>query len=193
MNTRKMIWATATIYIMVSWRFTLIECYDTPYPMVGLCNGSCTPNGAFPCVYTPYYPVSFTDDGHWSWNAPFEDNSKDNEIGVGLMLGRPYTQYHLSDPDPWWSSMWYGGNQIVSDPQKTIHCGCYYLYGHEREDSWVFHNYLSKERKGVFDKSVEEVCGTTLSCPFEEEEARAIYGDPFIETYYGWCEYNISF
>ena len=59
-----------------------------PEPMVGLCNGTCVPNKAYPCIYSDFYPVSFTKDGKWRWDCPFVD--KDGvEVGVGKIIGMP--------------------------------------------------------------------------------------------------------
>eukprot|EP00419_Tripos_fusus_P050171 CAMPEP_0172836736 /NCGR_PEP_ID=MMETSP1075-20121228/26687_1 /TAXON_ID=2916 /ORGANISM="Ceratium fusus, Strain PA161109" /LENGTH=74 /DNA_ID=CAMNT_0013680017 /DNA_START=45 /DNA_END=266 /DNA_ORIENTATION=+ len=47
----------------------------TPAAMLGTCNASCSPNPAFPCIYTPYYPVKFHGDGKFTWRAPWANGS----------------------------------------------------------------------------------------------------------------------
>ena len=197
---RVIIWAQITVCITFSCLFTSIQCgafnvrsltppYSTPHPMVGLCNASCTTNGSFPCIYTPFYAVSFSDDGHWSWNARFTNDSAGVEVGIGLILGPPdtefYTGYSCCNT---WKSKWYGGTRILSDLYKTIRCSCYYILGHSKEGSWSFRNYVVKEKKEVFDKSIEETCLPWPGCPTRENEARAIYGQPIEEKYHGWCK-----
>ena len=157
--------------------------YRTPFPIVGQCNASCTPNDAFPCIYTPFYPVTFTKDGYWFWDAPFE-NGSGSEVGVGLILYDPSTDYHINGT---WEAKWYGGNRIESDPKKTTHCACYYLIGKGPKDKWVIHNYPVKDVEDAVDKSIEDICGHFSECPRTEIEAEKIYGGPWIETYYEWC------
>ena len=195
---RVMIWAQITVCITFSCLFTSIQCgafnvrsltppYSTPHPMVGLCNASCTTNGSFPCIYTPFYAVSFSDDGHWSWNARFANDSAGIEIGVGLMLGPPDSEYLLSG-EGYWKSRWYGGTQILSELHKTIRCSCYYVRGYGKGGSWTFHNYVVKEKKKVFDKSIEEICLPWSDCPYNENQARAMYGNAIKEKFQGWCK-----
>ena len=82
-----------------------------PEAMVGLCNGTCVPNKAYPCIYSTFYPVSFTKDGTWRWDCPFINNSS-VEIGEGKIIGTPKI---YSDIDGSWRATWYGGNKILSD------------------------------------------------------------------------------
>ena len=111
-----------------------------PEAMVGLCNGTCVPNKAYPCIYSAFYPVSFTKDGTWRWDCPFIDNSS-VEVGVGKIIGMPKI---FSDINGSWKATWYGGNKILSDPNKRIHCACYHLGGRNDEKSWLFNSFQIK-------------------------------------------------
>ena len=62
------------------------------------------------------------------------------------------------------------------------------MLGHSKEGSWSFHNYVVKEKKGVFDKSIEQICLPWQGCPYRENEARVIYANVIEEKYYGWCK-----
>ena len=66
------------------------------------------PNGAYPCIYSNFYPVSFTKDGKWRWDCPFVDNSG-VEVGVGKIIGMPQI---LQNTNKDWKANWYGGNKI---------------------------------------------------------------------------------
>ena len=108
-----------------------IPSYELPKPMIGLCNGTCVPNKAYPCIYSKFYPVSFTKDGKWRWDSPFV-NKSGVEVVVGKIIGMPDIKLHTEDS---WKVTWYGGNQIISDPKKRIHCACYHVAGKVDEAS----------------------------------------------------------
>ena len=156
--------------------------YVIPDPMVGLCNGTCVPNKAYPCIYSTYYPVSFTRDGHWRWDCPFV-NKSGVETGVGKIIGMPKIKVNA---DSSWKATWYGGNQIISDPNKRIHCACYHVGGKGDGPDWLFHSFQIKIIPNGRNKSIEKACGSFTGCPetipgaFEELDA-----DPYIEQYFG--------
>ena len=154
--------------------------YITPIPMVGNCNGSCIPNQAYPCIYAPFYPVTFTRDGRYRWDAPFQDGSG-IETGVALMLTKPE---EIVYPNGSWTAKWYGGNRIESSPKKTIHCACFYVGGNGEGKPWTFHSFQIKKVDGIFDRSVESVCGDFNVCPETESKAVETLGHYWIERFF---------
>ena len=157
-----------------------------PEPMVGLCNGTCVPNEAYPCIYSTFYPVSFTHDGRWRWDCPFVDKPG-VEIGVGNVIGMPSI---FQDTNNNWNVTWYGGNNIISDPKERIHCACYYLGGKFTERSWLFYSFQIKIIKSARNESIEGACGDFTGCPETIEDAlEQLDSDPYIEQYFG-CEHN---
>ena len=68
--------------LLKEYPFNEVPSYDLPKPMIGLCNGTCVPNKAYPCIYSEFYPVLFTKDGKWRWDSPFVHKSG-VEVGVG--------------------------------------------------------------------------------------------------------------
>ena len=157
-----------------------IPSYELPKPMIGLCNGTCVPNKAYPCIYSEFYPVLFTKDGRWRWDSPFVNKSV-VEVGVGKIIGMPEIKLHTEDG---WKVTWYGGNQIISDPKKRIHCSCYHVAGKLNETSWMFHSFQIKIIRNGKNQSIEEVCGSFTGCPKTKEKAFAqLLVDPYIEKY----------
>ena len=157
-----------------------------PEPMIGLCNGSCVPNGAYPCIYSNFYPVSFTKDGKWRWDCPFVDNSG-VEFGVGKIIGMPQI---LQNTNKDWKANWYGGNKILSDPNERVHCACYYVGGKVDEKSWLFHSFQIKIINIAKNESIENICGSFTGCPKSIEDAfEQLDADPYIEKYFG-CKPN---
>ena len=157
-----------------------------PEPMVGLCNGTCVPNKAYPCIYSSFYPVSFTKDGKWRWNCPFV-NKAGFEVGIGKIIGMPQI---LQSTNNYWKATWYGGNKILSDPNERAHCACYYVGGKEDEKSWLFHSFQIKAIKVAKNESIENICGNFTGCPETIEDAfEQLEADPYIEKYFG-CKDN---
>ena len=157
-----------------------------PEPMVGLCNATCMPNKAYPCIYSAFYPVPFTRDGTWRWDCPFKDGPG-TEIGVGKIIGLPqiFTNYDQS-----WNATWYGGNEIVSDPNRRIHCACYYVGGKGAGNSWLFHSFQIKIVKNGQNDSIEMACGNFTGCPKTIEDAlEQLDSRPYIEKYFG-CKHS---
>ena len=159
-----------------------IPSYELPKPMIGLCNGTCVPNKAYPCIYSKFYPVSFTRDGKWRWDSPFFNESS-VEVGIGKIIGMPEIQL---DTDDGWKVTWYGGNQIISDPNKRMHCACYHTTGKAHEDSWMFHSFQIKIIRNGKNQSIEEACGSFTGCPKTIQKAFSqLLVDPYIEKYLG--------
>ena len=157
-----------------------------PGPMVGLCNGTCVPNKAYPCIYSSFYPVSFTKDGKWRWDCPFVDKAG-LEVGVGKIIGMPQI---LQSTNNDWKATWYGGNKILSDPNERAHCACYYVGGKKDEKSWLFYSFQIKIIKEAKDESIENICGNFTGCPETIEDAfEQLDVDPYIEKYMG-CKHN---
>ena len=158
-----------------------------PEPMVGLCNGTCVPNKAYPCIYSDFYPVSFTKDGKWRWDCPFVDKSKGVEVGVGKIIGMPQI---LQNTNKDWKATWYGGNKILSDPNERVHCACYYVGGKVDEKSWLFQSFQIKIINIAKNESIENICGSFTGCPETIEDAyEQLDADPYIEKYFG-CKHN---
>ena len=158
-----------------------------PEPMVGLCNGTCVPNKAYPCIYSNFYPVSFTKDGKWRWDCPFV--GKDGvEVGVGKIIGMPQILQSTTSND--WKATWYGGNKIISDPNERAHCACYYVGGKQDEKTWLFHSFQIKIIKVAKNESIENICGNFTGCPETIEDAyKQLNADPYIEKYFE-CKHN---
>ena len=153
-----------------------------PQPMVGLCNATCIPNKAYPCIYSSFYPVSFTKDGTWRWDCPFIEGPG-TEIGVGKIIGLPQI---FSNYDQSWNATWYGGNKIISDPYKRIHCACYYVGGKGVGNSWLFQSFQIKIVKNGRNDSIEKACGNFTGCPKTIEDAlEQLDAKPYIEKYFG--------
>ena len=157
-----------------------IPSYELPKPMIGLCNGTCVPNKAYPCIYSKFYPVSFTKDGKWRWDSPFV-NKSGVEVGVGKIIGMPDIKLDTEDG---WKVTWYGGNQIISDPKKRIHCACYHVAGKVNEPSWMFHSFQIKIIRNGKNQSIEQACGSFTGCPkTKEKDLAQLLVDPYIERY----------
>ena len=157
-----------------------------PGPMVGLCNATCVPNKAYPCIYSSFYPVSFTKDGKWRWDCPFVDKAG-LEVGVGKIIGMSHI---LQSTNNDWKATWYGGNKILSDPNERAHCGCYYVGGKKDVKSWLFYSFQIKMIKVGKDESIENICGNFTGCPETIEDAfEQLEVDPYIEKYFG-CKHN---
>ena len=155
--------------------------FTPPRAMVGHCNGTCVPNEAYPCIFASFYPVTFTKDGQWRWDCPFLDGSG-IEVGMARMLTPPQEEIHWNGS---WRARWYGGNQIQSDPNKRVHCGCYYVGGEGDGKPWIFKSFETKFVKIAKDKSIEDICGAFNGCPKTEEEAySAIGSSPWIEKFF---------
>ena len=159
-----------------------IPSYELPKSMIGLCNGTCVPNKAYPCIYSKFYPVSFTKDGKWRWDSPYV-NKSGVEVGVGKIIGMPDIKLHTEDG---WKVTWYGGNQIISDTKKRIHCACYHVAGKAKETSWMFHSFQIKIIRDGKNQSIDQACGSFTGCPKTKEKAFAqLVVDPYIEKYLG--------
>ena len=157
-----------------------------PEQMVGLCNSTCVPNKAYPCIYSSFYPVSFTKDGKWRWDCPFVDKNG-FEVGVGKIIGMPQIQQSTNN---YWKATWYGGNKILSDPNERAHCACYYVGGRHDEKSWLFHSFQIKAIKVAKNESIENICGNFTGSPETIKDALdELDADPYIEKYFG-CKPN---
>ena len=154
----------------------------TPAPMVGTCNASCTTNKAFPCVYTPFYPVWFTKDGKYSWRAPYA-NGTGAEVGQGMILSEVSEKRWRNGT---WTARWYGGNSYEPDLLRVTHCACYYLVGTGLGKPFLLHNYRVKEALNTSHLPVEDVCDLYhVDCPENTASARSRFGSPWVESYMG--------
>lgn len=166
-----------TLYDDEEKKFELLA----PRPMIGHCNGTCVPNQAYPCIFSSFYPVTFTEDGKWRWDCPFLDGSR-TEVGMARMLSQPHEKVY---PNGSWSARWYGGNQIQSDPNKRVHCACYYVGGEGEGKSWIFKSFETKIVKYAENESIESVCKSFTGCPKTEKDAYHVIGSsPWIEKFF---------
>ena len=162
--------------------------YQLPAAMVGRCNGNCVPNKAYPCTYSTFYPVSFTKDGKWRWDCPF-NNQSTVEVGVGKIIGMPNINFNTGNG---WKATWYSGNQIISDPNKRIHCACYHVGGKRSEPSWMFHSFQIKIIHDGKNQSIDTACGSFTWCPETiHNDFKQVVVNPYIEKYLG-CKAGTS-
>ena len=72
------------------------------------------------------------------------------------------------------------------DPNKRIHCACYYLGGKNDEKAWLFNSFQIKIINDAKNESIDSACGKFTGCPETISDAfEQLDADPYIEQYFG--------